>query len=89
MVVVELSGPARDLLTVYLRPITGADELLVDNADPNTAMMLLGRLAKDGNGKAVDLGHLTLSQTDRLLSALYNNLYGSILEKWVSCSLPY
>jgi hypothetical protein len=73
-------------LTVRLRPVTGADELLVDGTDPDTATMLLGRLATDSHDAAIDLGILTLTQIDRLLSTLYDVLYGDRAECRARCS---
>jgi hypothetical protein len=69
---------------VCLRELCGHDELWDD-----TAIGLIDRLLVDRPGVAFgpgDAKKLTLSETDRVLAAIYRSLYGDAVECHVACS---
>lgn len=69
---------------VYLRELSGYDELCDDSATS-----LIDRLLVEQPGSAVLTGaarHLTLSDTDRVLTAIYRTLYGDEAECHVTCA---
>ena len=65
-----------------LRALSGADEFLLDLADPGAATRLLRRLLPDG--EAVD--ELNVAEYDRLLAAVFDALYGDRVEARTRCS---
>jgi hypothetical protein len=70
--------------TVYLRELSGCDELCT-----GSAAELIDRLLVDRPGAAARPGQaraLTLAETDRVLAAIYRNLYGDEVECHVSCA---
>lgn len=74
------AGPPR---LAYLRELTGHDELCL-----GTAADLLDALLVERPGAAArpgDARKLTLSETDRLLAAVYRSLYGDEVECRVNC----
>lgn len=86
MRVIELARPGAAPLRVRLLAMTGRDELAVSGSDETCAMALLGRLARDHSGTAVDLQRLGVSEADRLLAALYDELYGDDAECRMRCT---
>ena len=64
-----------------LRALTGADEALIDRAEPRAATLLLGRLLQDGS----DVASLSIGAHDRLLAAVFDTLYGDRIEARTQC----
>ncbi len=77
---VELNAPGHAPLTLWLRPLTGADEMALAGTGTAVAMTLLDRLAE-----GADHAGLTVSQIDRALAGIYDTLYGSRAECRVAC----
>jgi hypothetical protein len=70
---------------VTLRPLRGDDELCLQAPTAAAAIELLARLAHTLDGSALALAELSVSQVDRLLAALYGELYGNAAECRVRC----
>jgi hypothetical protein len=79
----QLNGAPR---RVRLAALTGCDELAVAGADAASAMALLARLGRDADGRPLEPERLGVSQADRLLAALYNELYGDTAECRMRCA---
>jgi len=72
--------------TAWLSPVTGADEAAIE-ADGGTASFgLLRRIARDADGTPLRLDALTVSAADRLLAAIYRDLYDDQAECRLSCA---
>jgi len=80
-------GAGRRPVRARLRPLTGADELMLDGEDPGAATALLKRLLIGGDGRldAAGVDALTVSEHDRLLAALFDTLYGDRVEARSAC----
>lgn len=85
MPIVALQDPAGRSLRVVLSALTGADEAALDASGPGAAFDLLRRLALDEAGAALDVDALTVSAADRLLAALYRELYDDRAECRLRC----
>lgn len=71
---------------VVLAPLTGADEAVVDGASgPQAAIALLRRLAREADGAPLQVDALSVSQADRLLAALYGEIYDDRAECRLRC----
>lgn len=70
---------------VMLRPLRGIDELCLQAPTAAAAIVLLARLAQASDGSTLALTELSVSQVDRLLAALYGELYGNAAECRVRC----
>jgi hypothetical protein len=70
---------------VALRALRGSDELALQAPTAAAAIDLLARLALRADGSALPLAELSVSQIDRLLAALYAELYGQQAECRVRC----
>ena len=64
------------------RPLTGADEFLLDPGEPRAATLLLRRLL----GDAADVDALSVAEHDRLLAAVFEALYGDRVEARTHCN---
>ena len=74
---------------VALRPLTGRDENSVEAVDLAAALDLLDRVLSDRDGALVGTGDsskLTVIARDRLLAALYQQIYGDLIASTVRCS---
>jgi hypothetical protein len=86
MMNVYLEGPDRAIRPVLLALPCGADELAFGPGSGAAGVTgLLARLVHDGAGEPLDLATLSISQTDRLLAALYTALYGPRAECQLRC----
>jgi len=68
-----------------MRPLCGVDELHLQSPTAAAAIALLSRLVQQPDGSALPLAELSVSQLDRLLAALYAELYGHQAECRVRC----
>jgi hypothetical protein len=72
-----------------LRALTGADEMVLDPADPGAGNVLLSRLLVAAPGPTVDpkcLSALTIADCDRLLAAVYQKEFGDEIDGIVACT---
>jgi hypothetical protein len=86
MRLIELPAYGGTAARFVLRPLSGADELSLAGTDVAAMLDLLARLATRSEGGALALSELSIAQTDRLLAALYQRLYGDNAECRVRCS---
>ena len=71
---------------VLLAPVTGADEAALDRtAGADAALGLLARVARDADGRPLRVETLTVSDADRMLAAVYSDLYGDQVDCRVTC----
>ena len=71
---------------IYLRSLTGADEIAIDNTGTKNLIRLLNSLIQPATAnKKVDAAKIVTSDRDRLLARLYIAMYGSKIESTVSC----
>lgn len=75
-------GGARPVL---LRPLCGVDELNLQTPTATAAIALLSQLVQQPDGNMLPLAELSVCQVDRLLAALYVELYGDQAECRVRC----
>jgi hypothetical protein len=71
-----------------LRSLTGADEMVLDPADPGAGNVLLSRLLMAAPGATVEPEHLpalTIADRDRLLAAVYRKEFGDEIDGVVPC----
>src|SRR5690349_4938584 len=69
-----------------IAPVTGADEAALDAGGQAPASVeLLRRLARDPQGRPLAVERLSVSDTDRMLAAVYDDLYGDDVDCRVAC----
>ncbi|MGZ8361790.1 MAG: hypothetical protein ACXWUX_14825 [Allosphingosinicella sp.] len=71
--------------TALLAPVTGADEAAVADGGAHAALALLRRIARDADGAPLRVEALTVSAADRLLAAVYRDLYDNQAECRLDC----
>jgi hypothetical protein len=75
---------------IYLKAISGAEEIAVDNASSRVALQLLdGLLSKNRfqpvNGNCPNVTKLVTADRDRVIAQLYLSVYGSKVESTLTC----
>jgi hypothetical protein len=71
---------------VYLRSLSGADEMAVQNTGTGNLIQLLESLMLPGQtGNKVNAALIVTADRDRLLALLYISMYGAKIESTVSC----
>lgn len=77
-------GPATP--RAWLVPVTGADEAALEGTEgASAALELLRRVARGADGAPLRVDDLSVSAADRLLAAIYRDLYGDRAECRLSC----
>ena len=85
---IELHPGLPDGRWACLRPLCGHDEAATDGSDDLAATRLVDRLLVAAPGTSVEPGRgweLSVTDRDRLLVALYEQLYGERIEGTVEC----
>lgn len=73
--------------TAWLVPVTGADEVALEGTDgAAAALALLRRVARDDAGAPLRVDELTVSGADRLMAAVYREMYDDQAECRVRCA---
>ena len=74
---------------VYLKPICGKDEILVEDVSTKTALMLLEGLIRIDGGdypmNKISSAKICTPDRDRILASLYISIYGPKVESTVPC----
>ena len=72
---------------IYLRSLTGADEITIENTGTKELIRLLNSLIQPAttHNNKVDATKIVTSDRDRLLARLYIAMYSSKIESTVSC----
>jgi hypothetical protein len=76
-------------IEVVLRQPAGADDILLaeaDRADPRVAQALVGALARQADGGAVDWAGMTLTDLDATLLAIRRMVLGNRVESSARCA---
>lgn len=72
---------------VYLRSLSGADEMSIENAGTKNLVNFLQLLMQPGaTGNRIDAAQIVTADRDRLLALLYISLYGAKIESTVNCT---
>ena len=72
---------------VYLRSLTGADEISIENTGTKNLLNLLKSLIQPGiTGDKPEAAQIVTSDRDRLLALLYISMYGDRVESTVNCT---
>ncbi len=71
---------------IYLRALTGADELSVGTINTASVLSLLRLLSQNGNnGEEIDTGSIVTADRDRVIAQLYRSLYGAKIASTLEC----
>ena len=81
MQAVNLNAPNDAPLQLWLRPLTGADELSIGGPSLSDAADLLARMSEGAK-----IADLSISQVDRGLAGLYGAIYGDAAECRSTCA---
>jgi hypothetical protein len=72
---------------VYLRSLTGADEMIVENTGTKNLVSLLESLMQpSATGNNLHASQIVTADRDRLLASLYISMYGTKIESTVKCA---
>jgi hypothetical protein len=72
---------------VYLRSLSGADEMTVENADTKNLLTLLESLMQPcATDNKLHAAQIVTADRDRLLASLYVSIYGNKVESTVNCT---
>jgi hypothetical protein len=72
---------------VYLRSLSGADEMSVENTGTKNLISLLESMMQPGSsGNKVHAAQIVTADRDRLLASLYISIYGNKIESTVNCT---